>query len=967
MKKRIIALALCLVMLLGCLGMASDSLITSGEDTAPVKAANENYTESVFDASAAKEQLLACESAKAADEFVASLSESQAEALMELVTEEEIRALANRLGIDLDEEIVTPAVNYTSVGALMPAVSTNTAKKLMRAPAKQSAKTEGLELSKTAVYDPDTNTTKITLEAYTTGTVTTADKSVPVDVVLVLDESGSMSDPINQYTKVYNLNNNKEYYVKSGDSYIKVSHCDGGFFGTHGPGWYTGFHFGFHWGTRYDPMTSSNDSNPNHVQFYQASATTTSKRDALVKAANDFADKVYADAEKNNVDHRMSVIGFSNNNASTIKVGLVNDIRNNVNDVKSAIDLLATSGGTYIEDGLTNAKNAFDNASSTTVTERKRVVVIFTDGIPGSGSWSSTTISESANPAINTSYELKNTYGATVYTIGMLDDANPELEISDERDDAARTNKFLHYLSSNYPNATSMDNGGRDGGNKGYYLSASDTASLSSIFEKIYDEIATPSIPLDGNAVIKDIVTPNFNVPENTADIKLYTDEFNGTSFKNERKSATGVTAEIDGDTIKVTGFDYNANFVSDKQHDGTFGKKLIIEFTVTPKDGFLGGNGIYTNGETSGLYQNNNAESALGTFERPTVDIPIKSVTVTAENKNVYLLNDLTADQLKDGVTVNCGNVPLDLSANNYGLEYWQTEYVDITVTYKDEDGNTVTALNDLLDDTTYNVTVTVSPKSSGTATEKTGTATATVNVFKPEITYKDSAIDLGQTPNYEDTSKDNCNFVKVEWKHGNNVAESSNMIGNAPTLSYEYNPAADSAEAFKTDTYVNVTVKIGDKDITEAAVKFKHANCDYNNCSFNTSGGQFIVHIKTFDLTIKKDVKNGTDENQKFIFSVMKDGELVTKVVLKGNDSVTIKGLPVGTYTITEDTNWSWRYKLEGIVDANGDSIMNDDGSSCTYTAVAGTNQVTFTNNLLNTKWLTFVDNVKNIFKTN
>lgn len=965
MKKRIIALALCLVMLLGCLGMASDSLITSGEDTAPVKAANENYTESVFDASAAKEQLLACESAKAADEFVASLSESQAEALMELVTEEEIRALANRLGIDLDEEIVTPAVNYTSVGALMPAVSTNTAKKLMRAPAKQSAKTEGLELSKTAVYDPDTNTTKITLEAYTTGTVTTADKSVPVDVVLVLDESGSMSDPINQYTKVYNLNNNKEYYVKSGDSYIKVSHCDGGLFQTHNSGWYTGFHFGLHWGTRYDPMTSSNDSNPNHVQFYQASATTTSKRDALVKAANDFADKVYADAEKNNVDHRMSVIGFSNNNASTIKVGLVNDIRNNVNDVKSAIDRLATSGGTYIEDGLTNAKTAFDKASSTTVTERKRVVVIFTDGIPGSGSWSSDTISESANPAINTSYELKNTYGATVYTIGMLDDANPELEISDERDNAARTNKFLHYLSSNYPNATSMDNGGRDGGNKGYYLSASDTASLSSIFEKIYDEIATPSIPLDGNAVIKDIVTPNFNVPENTADIKLYTDEFNGTSFKNERKSATGVTAEIDGDTIKVTGFDYNANFVSDKQHDGTFGKKLIIEFTVTPKDGFLGGNGIYTNGETSGLYQNNNAESALGTFERPTVDIPIKSVTVTAENKNVYLLNDLTADQLKDGVTVNCGNVPLDLSANNYGLEYWQTEYVDITVTYKDEDGNTVTALNDLLDDTTYNVTVTVSPKSSGTATEKTGTATATVNVFKPEITYQDSAIDLGDTANYLTQ-----NFVKVEWKNAAGELADVNKMDSAPELVYTYNP---DKGAFKSDTTVEITeIKISGKpdDNIRQYAKFVFGGCEFNGCDNPTAGHgdwKFVVHIKTFDLTIKKDVKNGTDENQKFIFSVMKDGELVTKVVLKGNDSVTIKGLPVGTYTITEDTNWSWRYKLEGIVDANGDSIMNDDGSSCTYTAVAGTNQVTFTNNLLNTKWLTFVDNVKNIFEKN
>ena len=171
---------------------------------------------------------------------------------------------------------------------------------------------------------------------------------------------------------------------------------------------------------------------------------------------------------------------------------------------------------------MANAKAAFDNAAATTATKRNRVVVVFTDGIPGSGSWGNSTISNSANPAIQTSYELKNTYGATVYTIGMLNDANPELEISDESNDSARTNKFLHYLSSNYPNAKSMSDGGT-GSNQGYYLSASDTASLEAIFKKISESISTPSISLGSETVIRDVLAEQFTMPANASDIKVYT------------------------------------------------------------------------------------------------------------------------------------------------------------------------------------------------------------------------------------------------------------------------------------------------------------------------------------------------------------------------------------------------------------------------------------------------------------
>ena len=397
-----------------------------------------------FDVEAAYEELLACESEEEVNAFLSNLSEEEVALLADVISEEEILALAERIGVSIQENVITPPKDYTEVGPLMPSVTVpNTmARRMLFSMARAAEPENGLILSKKAERVGTTNEYKITLEAYTTGTVTSSSKAVPADIVLVLDESGSMEDKINQYTKVYTLNTESNYYVKSGDSYIQVSWCDGGWLSSHDDGWYSGGHFLVHWGTRYEPMTSTTDTTDGHVQFYKASSADLTKQQALITSAKQFVQSVYDDATANNVDHRISVIGFSGNGAAATKIGLVDDIRTNKSSVDTAIDNLKADGGTYIEDGMALAEQAFDDAAPTTATTRNRIVVVFTDGIPGSGSWGSTTIDNSANPAISTSYTLKNTYGATVYTIGMLNDANPELEISDDSNDSARTNKF---------------------------------------------------------------------------------------------------------------------------------------------------------------------------------------------------------------------------------------------------------------------------------------------------------------------------------------------------------------------------------------------------------------------------------------------------------------------------------------------------------------------------------------------
>lgn len=94
--------------------------------------------------------------------------------------------------------------------------------------------------------------------------------------------------------------------------------------------------------------------------------------------------------------------------------------------------------------------------------------------------------------------------------------------------------------------------------------------------------------------------------------------------------------------------------------------------------------------------------------------------------------------------------------------------------------------------------------------------------------------------------------------------------------------------------------------------------------------------------DLTIKQD-GGIADENQTFIY-VVTGGDLPAsgiKVAVKGNSSVTIKNLKIGSYTVTEETNWNWRCGTTG-------------GSQSITLQGAQTNEVIFTNNASNSKWL-------------
>ncbi|MDD5919420.1 MAG: VWA domain-containing protein [bacterium] len=898
---------------------------------------------------------------KTPEEDFASMTDEELYAYVkQLSTDEEIEAFLKQLPEErlnalvayaqAQEPVVVPeTVVFTDAGPFMPPV---TVERVLRRYAARAAAEEpadngnGLELSKTATANDD-RTYTIRMEAYTTGKVITSTKTVPVDIVLVLDQSGSMA---------------------------------------------------------YDFDGNSTNTNANRRQY------------AMKQAVNNFIAAVKEKYDAKDADHRMAIVTFGDN-ASTLQ-GWTNVDDKGTTELQGKINGLpnSPSGATNVAAGMEQAKTLMGKGYSYTGTntQRQKVVIVFTDGVPTTGTDFDTTV---ATNAIASAKNLKDD-GATVYTIGIFSGANPdELYGASGFDtnsdgtvgsqwikdtwglfpgtdfpeaDRPAGNRFLNYLSSNFPKATSIgltrstrglgilhykitytitDN--YSGTASDYYLTANDTNSLNTIFQTISENIQSANIDLGSQTVVKDTVSPYFDLPAN-ASVKLYTAaaKADGT-FENEEPNPQGVTAEVKDGAVSVTGFDFNDNFVSDKvKEDGTYGKKLIIEFNVTPKDGFIGGKDVPTNDwQNTAVYDKDGkeVEKFADANTTPTVNVTIDDVTVTAADKNVYLLGGLTAAQLKEGATVTVGSVPLDLSstATNYGLKTWQTAYVDITVKVKDKDGNAISdKLENLTEDTTYTVEVTVAPKTAGTSTpEKGDAATAKtganspaskINVFKPELTFKDSEVYYGADAPAK-AEYDENNLIGTVWKHGETLstAEGVTMIGDVPELTLGYTPdstkIADDKINTKQDIAVDVAVKINGTDVATYTT-FQHTNCAGKTCTVPT-GKEFLLHVKTCTLTITK--KDGA-ANEPYVFTVNKDGEKYTEVTIVGNRSVTIYELPVGTYTIAEDTGWSWRFTPT----ISSDVALN---------AKTPTGEITCTNTLNEPYWLNgFSAVVKNIFGT-
>lgn len=865
------------------------------------------------------------------------------------------------------EPVTMPIVSFTKVGPLLAAPARRA--RMMRAAADQD--NTGIVLNKSA-KSLGNGSYQITLEAYATGATTVTTSANPADIVLVLDVSGSMDEKMTTYKEVYSVNKEKDYYIYVDGSYQKVSYYYGNYVTP--AGWYYQRSF-FKYKVEF--KKSADDADENHVQFYSRVGGIQKKLDALKNAVNGFIDNV-AEQSPNS---QIALVKFAGDSTETVGNKTYYNGRNytqivkpltsakaNSTELKNAVKELKAGGATAADYGMQHAQTIIKGAAAD---GKKKVVIMFTDGEPNHSNGFNDDV---ASNTIKASNDMK-VAGTTVYTIGVFSGADGTPVSSwdgvDETNKTNKTNKYMHLVSSNYKNAEDMDHP-KDAtypdDNKSYFLSAGSTDELSSIFQQISQEVGGSTSNLDASATIKDIVTPYFNMPTDVKDVEVYTAKSNGRTdntinWKDKVKFQGNVS--IQGNTVSVSGFSYRDNWCGNQTagdtttfHDGA---KLIIQFNVTAKEKFLGGNDVPTNEKTSGIYDKDDTRVKL--FKRPTVNVPIKDVTVTAEDKNVYLLGGVTTDQLKTGGVGKCGDVELMLGEPNYGLEAWQTEFVNITTELKDKDGTAITdGYTGLTKDTTYTVSAKVAPKYDGTtsegtpAREKSGTNTpaAKINVFKPELTFKDGSAYYGEdvVTDFTDNQVDG-----TVWKHGNTTSTDEGvtmLVNTAPALDITYTPDESTVKDnkyTKVDAKVKATVKINGTDVT-AHTTMLHQDCS-GDCGWKTptvvGAPAFLIHIKTCTLNV---TKNGGKEDESYVFNILKDNEKYSEVTIVGNHTETLYELPVGTYTIQEDTGWSWRYSA-------------NDKNSAELTAQNPTGSITCTNKQEKDKWINgFSTVMRNIF---
>lgn len=668
---------------------------------------------------------------------------------------------------------------------------------------------DGLELTKTVTPKADGGYT-VRLEAYTTGTVTTSTTTKPCDIVLVLDQSGSMADDFNGNTT------NKE---------------------------------------------------------------TDTRQYAMKQAVNTFIDNVATKAKDEGVEHRIAIVKFAGKSTNTVgddtykengnrynfsqvvkELTAVNDASGaNATTLKTAVNQLQAKGGTQTQNGLNHAQRLLSSVDS--ARDSSKVVIVFTDGMPGDYGFEESI----ASSAIASAKSMKDA-GVTVYTVGIFTGANVDQLYGDtgfsknsngnvgsywanlltsDGTDVPAGNRFLNYVSSNFKNASAIglksyskwgysgwevtQNFTRD--KTGYYMTASNSTTLNNIFTSISQTIGSANIDLGSETVIKDIVTPYFTVPQNAGAIRLSTAAYNGSAFGAPDAADSSVKAAIDPATraVNVTGFDFNQNYVSaNAKADGTYGKKLIIEFDVSVEAGFLGGNQVPTNDGQSGIYAKG---TMIKAFDVPTQDVEVKSITPTADDKPIYLGDSANLQELVH---------------QNATFDGTNNAFVDVTYTVKDENGGTVGtytvpagsssgtwAWSDAASGgtvapeqtTTYKVTCTVSPTQSGTyeSVSKDATFTITVNTCSLKITktVKGEGANPNQTFVFNVMKGDDL-VTTVVLKAGASTTITGLAVGDYTVVedtawSWSYTADKDG----KADVTLSSTTPNGEVGITNTYVK--------------------------------------------------------------------------------------------------------------------------------------------------
>lgn len=335
-----------------------------------------------------------------------------------------------------------------------------------------------------------------TLSAMSSTSNSTVTVTTPLDIVMVLDASGSMDDPMGGGDRTKRIDALKG----AANSFI-------------------------------DTIAKQNEA---------IEGVDRQHRVAIVKFAgkksNDIGNDMYRDG------------GYSYNYTQVMKE-LTYCSGSNADDLKkNTINRIQPAGATRADYGLELAEKITTTYGRK---DAKKIIVFFTDGTPTSGN---TFNSDVANKAVTAAKNMKDSK-ATVYTIGIFDGAKPSAGIQDSGK-SQKENKFMQAVSSNYPNATAWDAHGARAENSDYYKSATDAEELKKVFDDISQAITSePPYPTEIHKGYDETKSGYITFTDELGDF-MQVDGFtevviNGTSFT---KASKTVNKETNTDTYEFAG-----------------------------------------------------------------------------------------------------------------------------------------------------------------------------------------------------------------------------------------------------------------------------------------------------------------------------------------------------------------------------------------------------------------------------
>lgn len=254
----------------------------------------------------------------------------------------------------------------------------------------------------------------------------------------------------------------------------------------------------------------------------------------------------FAGKTSNNIGNETYRDGGYTYNYTQVMKDLTDCSGGNVKALKHRIAQITPAGATRADNGLQLAEGITSGRA-----DAKKIVVFFTDGTPTKIDKFDPTV---ANAAVAAAKNMKDSK-ATVYTIGIFDGADPSAGIQDSGK-SQKENKFMQAVSSNYPNATAWDTHGARAENADYYKSATNAEELKKVFDDISQAITSePPYPTEIHKGYDETKSGYITFTDELGDF-MQVDGFtevviNGTSFT---KVSKAINKETNTDTYEFAG-----------------------------------------------------------------------------------------------------------------------------------------------------------------------------------------------------------------------------------------------------------------------------------------------------------------------------------------------------------------------------------------------------------------------------